>query len=1548
MVGHFGAGNAGDEAILQATLDDLRARIPDLRPTVVSANPGLTARMHQVESIANNDRSGVLDAVRECDLIMLGGGGLLQDYWDISLEGVFSRPSAPLSYYFYAALSAVFEKPLVLFAAGIGPLTTATGRLYTQMACELARLVMVRDEPSKAALVELGVREPRIHVTADPAWLLKSPRQPLGDSAPILGVALRNWTVGVEPEIWESEVALALDEFLIRHGGEVLFLPFQRSDLDLDNDTALALRIQSRMRLAQQTRLVDAGGDWRKLADAVGGCSLVLGMRYHSVLFALRQGVPVVGLVYDQKVRGLLASAGREAYAVELSGIKADNLATRLDHAFNDPKFQELALSESDRMSAAAAQNGERVAELISEGFLPEPDQAAKRWWIDELSAAAAIAEPGTSPWIEEIKSAIAERRIQARHESHRPPPYDVVCFPGIEWELRRMRPQQLLSRFADLGHRIFFIDATKFTPAAGARVALRALRKNVWEVRLAMPAPLDVYSGVMREELEVAIVDDLLSLAEQMGIDRAVSILHLSTWATVAYRVRSRLGWPVIYDCMDDWSGFGRMSQTLLDKEPSLVRSSDTVIVTAQKLWDMWSPLNPNTLLIPNAADCEHFQREAVEQAAVDLPSSKPVIGFFGVLDTWLDAELLRQAALERPQYFFAIVGAAYDVPIERLQKLPNVRLFGHQPYELLPSYLRRFDVCIIPFKIDAITLSTDPVKFYEYLAQGKPVVSTRLPQLEPYAAVTYLADNAADFVRLLDVAIDENDPSLIERRRALAQENSWTARCELFDSAIQQSFSSSQSRPRVLFVYQFLGVGGVEVVLRSRIEELQRRGCSVRIVFLDELGGRPLFENSGIDFRICRTEPDLRSEITAFQPGWIVSIDTPAILPIAREACSQAGLVYEVHSSNAEMLAPLTDSGLFTGIRGVVVPSASQRQRVQSLMAANVPIAIVPNPLSRAFMEDAVASDVPVRPVVLWVGRLDSVKNWRAFLGIAYRLRNRINATFHLTTSALSEEARATLLEAIRALGLEERLRWTEGVEHSKMPDLYRSAARSGGCLVSTSVSESFGMAALEAMACACPVIAPDILGLRDLVRHAETGRLYPAGDLAAACQQIEEAIGETPERRRPVTDKAREFALRFSPENAGDRFLAVLSDWSAPPRSAQSSTRTAESQSAHAASRERLANIIEEFSDNLQVVVIPPSLAWDAHPESNRPRQWARALAHIGCLVFYCDPRYSAAEADGFVETEARLFVSNTPIAVFGSVEAPAVMACPWNVDQLCNFRNPLLVYECAEGAGHQGSFEIDSRMEWLARAAVVIASSGALRRSIACLRPDAIVIQDGQIIQEEHAAHILNKLKRDHLKESDPVRLHALLAWREREADRLQERIESRERPIVELLQNANAEQKRVVSERDAGIAFLRGELSAKDRIIGARDQAVDFLQKTISERETAIATKDQTIDRLQQSISDRDNAIAACDRDIAFLREASASNGRVIAQRDQAIDFLKQEVAARDAIISSRDEGIEYLRENAAKYEATIQRLESQLPWWRRWLLARSRRPRNAS
>jgi polysaccharide pyruvyl transferase CsaB len=1553
VAGYYGSGNAGDEAILDCLLTELRAQIPAIDPLVVSAEPAATEAEYQVRAVSKSDKPAVLAAVRDCDAVLLGGGGLLQDYWAMDIGNFFSTPAAHPSYAAYAALAALFDKPLFLYAVGVGPLSTAAGRRCTRMICDQARLLTVRDAESKELLEETGVEGSRVQVTADPAFRLTAPAARLEMESPILGVGLRNWNMGVDSKAWESELAASLDSFL-DGPGSILFLPFDHEDV------AIATGMQSRLRLPERTAIFEPAGNPGRLAGAIAGCSVVLGMRYHSALFAIRHGIPVVGLVYDPKVRHLLAAAGCEEYAIDIGAFRASDLAALIDRAGHNSEFASRLRPAADRLSEAASQTARLVADAAAVSHTPPP--AATRAWLDELTAAASGASNDAYPGLEAVKTTISQRRRHIGPAAF----YDIICFPGIEWDFRWMRAQQLMSRFADSGHRVFFISTAAFLPAGGAKFEARSLRANVWELRLAAPQPVDVYSGVMPDDVRAAVVGDIAAAAQEFGIGRAVSMLHLSTWNSAAEDLRARFGWPVVYDCMDDWSGFAWMPQPLLDGEIDLVRDADLVLVTAQKLWGKWSPLNRHTILARNATDIEHFQRVVEAGPEMELPLDRKIVGFFGAIDSWFDVELVRHAATGRPDYFFALIGAVYDAPVERLQQLPNVRFYGHQPYATLPAWLHRFDACIIPFKINTVTQATDPVKFYEYLSQAKPVVATRLPELELYGELLYLADGPEEFVRLLDAAVAEHNPQLRNRRLTAASENTWTARYQLIDSAIQQVWSSR----RILFACPVFILGGVEVILQNRAAELLRRGWQVRLVSLEEAGGQVLFEESGIDSRICSSEAELARELADFRPGWIVSIDTPSLLPIARQNAPRAAILYEVHSTYPHILAPLVDRDFLIGIRGIIVPSASQADRIRSLLAADMPIEIVPNALAPEFLRPADPPHASSHPIVLWVGRLDSLKNWRAFLELAAQLRDRTEADFQLISGGPFDQTEGAELERFAA-DPANRLSWIREVEHARMPAIYRSAAQSGGCMVSTSAAESFGMAVLEAMACGCPVVAPDIEGLRELIHQDETGSLYPPGDLTTAAAQVVKILDDPPERRNQIAAAARQFAAQFSPEAAVERFLAALTRWSTPPEEAKPATPQV------TRAREHLSRILAANSGARKIVIFPPCIPWKAASVSSRPQEWARALAAHGCLVFYNDPQHLAV----FTEIEPGIIAANVPLEVYDIVDTPVVLAHAGNLRQLDSFRNPLVIYD------YQNHAAPDE--EWRARAAVIVVDSEELRYAVGPWRPDALLISRPG--PEDACAALLAALENPEARENHAVRLKTLLAWRERQIQRLEEQIRERDRPAVEILHGAVTEQKRIISERDKGIAFLRRELANRDRIIAEREAAILFLKHEVEHRDSAIAdevSKNQqhemreqerqaAIEFLQGEIESLKNEIAArqqgiqslhqkitgserdkeslyqeiavrtedlqfLHQDIAALDEAMNARDQTIAAREEGIRFLHQEIATRDQTITAREEGIQFLRQEIAardaeigRLQATIRHLEVRLPWWRR-------------
>lgn len=361
---------------------------------------------------------------------------------------------------------------------------------------------------------------------------------------------------------------------------------------------------------------------------------------------------------------------------------------------------------------------------------------------------------------------------------------YDIVCFSIIDWEFRWQRPQQIMSRFADEGHRVFFISISRYLPPSGQRCAVKELRQNVWEVQLALADRLDVYGTEIGRELVNVLMDDLRALRNTFDIVCAVSFVQLATWAALAYAAREEFGWRVVYDCMDEWDSFPGMSHALLAAERRLLRDGDLLVVTGKKLQEKYSALNANTVLARNGADFERFRKG--ERQGVLENVSRPIAGYFGAIADWFDTELLLRAAIERPSYSFVLVGGVFDVDIRSLESVGNVHLLGQQPYEMMPSYLAAFDVCIIPFRINPITEATDPVKFYEYVSQGKPVVATRMHELETYSDLLYLADDAADFISKLDVAVRERDPELAEKRIALARTNTWEARLRTIKEGI------------------------------------------------------------------------------------------------------------------------------------------------------------------------------------------------------------------------------------------------------------------------------------------------------------------------------------------------------------------------------------------------------------------------------------------------------------------------------------------------------------------------------------------------------------------------------------------------------------------------------------------------------------------------------------------------------------------------------------------------------------------------------------------
>jgi GT2 family glycosyltransferase len=266
------------------------------------------------------------------------------------------------------------------------------------------------------------------------------------------------------------------------------------------------------------------------------------------------------------------------------------------------------------------------------------------------------------------------------------------------------------------------------------------------------------------------------------LGIGTPIVVVQHPAWHQVACGVP---GATVVYDCLDLATGFSNVAKSLGAAESALLASADVVVAASRPLAEHVSRHRAATL-IRNAADVEFFAQGFTER----LPGEPPVIGYFGAIADWFNIEWIEHSAAERPHWEFRLIGRTDGCDISRAAQLPNVTFLGEQPYERLPAFLREVDVAVIPFKLMELTRCTNPVKLYEYMGAGKPVVAARMPEIVEATDLVYLADDAASFTDCLEQALTEDSVALRRRRQEWAREHNWANRARQFDAAIEASF--------------------------------------------------------------------------------------------------------------------------------------------------------------------------------------------------------------------------------------------------------------------------------------------------------------------------------------------------------------------------------------------------------------------------------------------------------------------------------------------------------------------------------------------------------------------------------------------------------------------------------------------------------------------------------------------------------------------------------------------------------------------------------------
>jgi glycosyltransferase involved in cell wall biosynthesis len=391
-----------------------------------------------------------------------------------------------------------------------------------------------------------------------------------------------------------------------------------------------------------------------------------------------------------------------------------------------------------------------------------------------------------------------------------------IVILPIVEWGFRRQRPQHLASCFARAGWRVYYVELR----LACAPAPPRLVTSGIWQLALSGDPAIDLYrSPLSQRDVAVALGSLQRLSASGHSLDGCWVVTQLPAWGALASAARDAFRGALLFDCMDDFAAFGNHAD-LSNEERSLAARADLVTVSAAALHARLARQAKRCVVIANGCDPEHFG----PAMARDRPSDRPIIGYFGGIHDWFDSELVAALARRNPEWDFWLVGDVYRGDVEELRRLHNVRLWGEVPYSELPRVVSWFDVGLIPFKRYRLTEATNPVKVYEMLAAGLPVVAVDIPELRALQPLVAVGEGPDELEQLLAAAVVEPaDRRGLRREHALA--NSWTSRFLTLREAMVEAAPQLESGKGWRSVADEVGAA----LFDPAIESQRERACTV-----------------------------------------------------------------------------------------------------------------------------------------------------------------------------------------------------------------------------------------------------------------------------------------------------------------------------------------------------------------------------------------------------------------------------------------------------------------------------------------------------------------------------------------------------------------------------------------------------------------------------------------------------------------------------------------------------------------------------------------------
>lgn len=347
-----------------------------------------------------------------------------------------------------------------------------------------------------------------------------------------------------------------------------------------------------------------------------------------------------------------------------------------------------------------------------------------------------------------------------------------LVVFSHLRWNFVFQRPQHVMSRLARHG-RVLFVEEPVFH-TGDPRADLRAVHPGVTVLTPHTPLTAPGFHDDQIPLLSKLVTNALV----RERFDDYGAWLYTPMALPLLQKLDPRF---VVYDCMDELTAFKGAPRQLEQRENALLRVANVVFCGGPSLYDERRERHCNVHLFPSSVDARHFARAADPASAhAEMRAlARPRLGFFGVIDERLDIELLRTVAAERPEWELCMVGPVVKIDPASLPRAPNLHYFGLRSYDDLPSLIAGWDIALLPFARNDATRFISPTKTLEYMAAGRPIVSTPIRDVQRlYAEVVRFADTPARFIAECEAALVEPEAERTRRiaeMRRIVQSTSW-----------------------------------------------------------------------------------------------------------------------------------------------------------------------------------------------------------------------------------------------------------------------------------------------------------------------------------------------------------------------------------------------------------------------------------------------------------------------------------------------------------------------------------------------------------------------------------------------------------------------------------------------------------------------------------------------------------------------------------------------------------------------------------------------------